>query len=71
MKTIDPLGITKGMYDPRLIMGMVHRYGEAVREGDLPAVGLLYSEIVRALDEHEGTPEPSEEDSGAIVRLAG
>ncbi len=36
-----------------MIMAMVHRYGEACREGDLPAVGLLYSEIVRALDDQD------------------
>lgn len=53
-------GYNHSVYDARVIMGLVHRYGEAVREGDLAAVGLLYSEIVRALDGHEETARPSE-----------
>jgi hypothetical protein len=50
------------MWDNRVVLGMVHRYGEACRVGDLAAVGLLYSEIVRALDDNDEAARPSEED---------
>jgi hypothetical protein len=37
------------MYDPRLIMDMVHRYGRATAELDHARAGVLYAEISRAL----------------------
>lgn len=64
-------GYNHSVYDARLIMGMVHRYGEACRQGDLAAVGLLYSEIVRALDGHDETARPSEEDRAERLTIPG
>lgn len=47
-------------------MGLVHRYGRACGEQDHVRAGVLYSEIVRAIQDDEEAPAPSEEDAGAL-----
>jgi hypothetical protein len=59
------------VYDSRIVMSMIHRYGQACREGDLAAVGLLYSEIVRALDDNDEAPARSEDQAGALPIIPG
>lgn len=60
-------GYHASVWDRRIIMSMVHRYGQACREDDMAAVGLLYAEIVRALGGHDETPGSSEEDPGDVT----
>jgi hypothetical protein len=59
------------VYDPRIVLGLVHAYGEACRCDDHARAGVLYSEIVRAL-EHEkaAPPESSGVDSGGAEKTA-
>ena len=59
------------MYDPRIVMDMVYRYGRAVAARDLAQVGLLYSQIARAIEHgHDETALPSEEDRAVEVAAA-
>jgi hypothetical protein len=56
------------MYDCRIIADLVHRYGRACGEQDHYRAGRLFSEIVRAIQDDEEAPRPSEmEDRGAVV----
>ena len=56
------------MYDHRIVLNLVHRYGEACRREDHEQAGRLYSEIVRAVQDDEEAPRPSGmEDRGAVV----
>jgi len=69
------------MYDPRIIMDLVHRYGRACGEDDFAQAGLLFSEITRVVtdvgmsfDDYGMTeaPRPISEETGrgAIARAA-
>jgi hypothetical protein len=62
------------VYDPRIVLGLVHAYGEACRHEEHARAGILYSEIVRALDCGHGETAPPEssgvDPSEAEVRAA-
>jgi hypothetical protein len=47
---VESGGYHKHMWDPRIVLGLVHRYGEACRREEHADAGSLYSQIVRALD---------------------
>lgn len=56
------------MWDTRIVLGLIHRYGEACRREDHYRAGVLYSEIVRAIQDEEAPALTSEEASaGAEV----
>jgi hypothetical protein len=55
------------MWDPRIVLGLVHRYGEACRRDEHAQAGLLYSEIVRALD----GSAPAEDDELPVAAQVG
>lgn len=55
------------MYDSRIIMDLVHRYGRACGEQDHFRAGVLYAEIVRAIQDDEEAPPLSGESGGAAV----
>jgi hypothetical protein len=48
------------VYDTRIVMDMVHRYGRAVDEHDYTQVGLLYSQIARAIEHGHEETAPAE-----------
>jgi len=50
------------MYDTRIIMDLVHRYGRACGDLDYETAGRLYSQIVRAIQDNEEPPRPSSEE---------
>lgn len=58
------------MYDTRIIMDLVHRYGRACGEQDYARAGVLYSEIVRAIQADEESPRPAEAERGDLRLLA-
>jgi hypothetical protein len=58
------------MYDSRIVMDLVHRYGRACGEQDHARAGVLFSEIVRAIQDDEEAPRSYEEDRGASKLLA-
>lgn len=57
------------VWDSRVIMSMVYRYGQAVESRDLAQVGLLYSAIVRALEDQDdeiGPDSVPKDEAGAV-----
>jgi hypothetical protein len=52
-------GYDWSVYDPRIVLGLVHAYGEACRHEEHARAGILYSEIVRALDDEKAAPPES------------
>lgn len=71
----DGHGYHLSMYDPRITMCLIHRYGEARAAGADELAGRLLGEIVLALDVpaygQQEAPQPSGEDCGALKLLAG
>jgi hypothetical protein len=60
------------MYDHRIVLNLVHRYGEACRREQHEVAGRLYSQIVRAIQDDEESPRPSseEDERGALDPVA-
>jgi hypothetical protein len=64
-----PDGYHLGVWDIRIVLGMIHRYGEACRGNEHARAGVLYSEIVRALEDQDdeiGPDSVPKDEAGAV-----